>query len=65
MKFQRRSCGVLEYHESFLEALREEYDKISFGVDGGRLILRSDGTWDYLNFDSEEFSFGRTSLEGG
>lgn len=55
----------MEYHESFLEALREEYDKISFGVDGGRLILRSDGTWDYLNADSEEFSFGRTSLEGG
>ena len=54
-KFQRRyDGGAIEHHESFAEACNLTYDKISFDLSGGRLILRSDGTWEY--WDEKFFS---------
>lgn len=45
--FQRRTDGDCSLWSSFKEALAGPYDKVSFDVEGGRLILRSDGTWEY------------------
>lgn len=45
--FQRRVDGELTLWSSFQEAISGPYDKVSFDLEGNRLILRKDGSWEY------------------
>ncbi len=38
---------MIEHHSSFHHVLSRPFDKISFALENGRLILRVDGTWEY------------------
>ena len=46
-EYQRRYGGMIEHHSSFHHVLSRPFDKISFALENGRLILRGDGTWEY------------------
>lgn len=50
--YQHRLGGEIKYYSSLRKALRNTpYAKVSFDVDGGRLLLFGDGTWEYWDED--------------
>ena len=52
-EYQRRyQGGLIDHHPTFREAINLEYDKISFELEDGRLILRNDGSWEYWDKDA-------------